>query len=83
MNCRQPPTVMGAALASDEALASAWAAVFTSRLGLLLQSEWQLLLDYGVGASDCAQYLPPVFKRPKSSPSPPQTIISLPVHTIV
>ena len=33
----------------------------------------------GVGTPDCAQYLPPVFKKN----SPPQTIISLPVHTAV
>jgi hypothetical protein len=34
----------------------------------------------GVGvAPDCAQYLPPVFKKGR----PPQTIISLPVHTAV
>jgi hypothetical protein len=28
-------------------------------------------------------YLPPVFKKTKLSPSPPQTIISLPVQTAV
>ena len=33
-------------------------------------------------APDCAQYLPPVFKRPPP-PAPPQTIISLPVQTAV
>ena len=36
-------------------------------------------LGVGVGA-DCAQYLPPVLKLVVSS-VPPQTIISLPVHT--
>ena len=37
----------------------------------------------GVGvAPDCAQYLPPVLKEPPGS-LPPQTIISLPVHTAV
>jgi hypothetical protein len=37
----------------------------------------------GVGvAPDCAQYLPPVLKGPPGSP-PPQTIISLSVHTAV
>jgi hypothetical protein len=37
----------------------------------------------GVGvASDCAQYLPPVFKKPPAL-IPPQTIISLPAHTAV
>ena len=37
----------------------------------------------GVGVGpDCAQYLPPVFKRLKLSP-PPQTIISLSVQTAV
>ena len=36
----------------------------------------------GVGvALDCAQYLPPVFKLLPESSCPPQTIISLPVHT--
>ncbi len=37
----------------------------------------------GVGAPDCAQYLPPVSKKLISSGLPPQTIISLPVHTAV
>jgi hypothetical protein len=38
----------------------------------------------GVGvALDCAQYLPPVFKLLPESSCPPQTIISLPVHTAV
>src|SRR5436190_2837347 len=32
----------------------------------------------GVGEPACAQYLPPVLKK-----DPPQTIISLPVHTAV
>jgi hypothetical protein len=37
----------------------------------------------GVGvAGDCSQYLPPVFTVMKPS-VPPQTIISLPVHTAV
>ena len=36
----------------------------------------------GVDAPDWAQYLPPVFKEPVPS-SPPQTIISLPVHIAV
>jgi hypothetical protein len=34
----------------------------------------------GVAAPDCSQYLPPVFK---AKGYPPQTIISLPVHTAV
>src|SRR6476646_3135975 len=34
-------------------------------------------------APDCAQYLPPSFKSPPGSLSPPQTIISVPVHTAV
>jgi len=38
----------------------------------------------GVGVGpDCAQYLPPVFKLLPESSCPPQTIISLPVHTAV
>jgi hypothetical protein len=38
----------------------------------------------GVGvALDCAQYLAPVFKLLPESSCPPQTIISLPVHTAV
>jgi hypothetical protein len=36
----------------------------------------------GVGAPDCAQYLPPVLNLPRTPP-PPQIIISLPVHTAV
>jgi hypothetical protein len=36
----------------------------------------------GVGAPDCAQYLPPVLKT-FALFSPPQMIISLPVHTAV
>jgi hypothetical protein len=36
----------------------------------------------GLGAANCAQYLPPVFKSPKPF-TPPQTIISLPVQTAV
>jgi hypothetical protein len=39
-------------------------------------------VDVGVGLSAAAQYLPPVFNW-KPIPSPPQTIISLPVHTAV
>ena len=35
----------------------------------------------GVGP-DCAQYLPPLLRRPPV-PCPPQTIISLPVQTAV
>jgi hypothetical protein len=38
----------------------------------------------GVGVGpDCAQYLPPVFKEGTQLVVPPQTIISLPVHTEV
>ena len=37
----------------------------------------------GVGEPVCAQYLPPVFTYTKFSSIPPQTIISLPVHTAV
>ena len=37
----------------------------------------------GLGAPDWAQYLPPVFKLLSESSCPPQTIISLPVHTAV
>jgi hypothetical protein len=37
----------------------------------------------GVGLGAAAQYLPPVLKRDPSAASPPQTIISLPVHTAV
>jgi hypothetical protein len=36
----------------------------------------------GLGAPDCAQYFPPVFKTPEPF-TPPQTIISLPVQTAV
>jgi hypothetical protein len=40
----------------------------------------------GVGAPDCAQYLPPVLVKPTQTSvvtQPPQTIISLPLHTAV
>jgi hypothetical protein len=37
----------------------------------------------GVGLGAAAQYLPPVFKLLPKSSCPPQTIISLPVHTAV
>jgi hypothetical protein len=37
----------------------------------------------GVGLGAAAQYLPPVFKLLPESSCPPQTIISLPVHTAV
>jgi hypothetical protein len=37
----------------------------------------------GVGAPDSAQYLPPLFNGAKLASSPPQTIISLSVHTPV
>src|SRR4029077_7616041 len=40
-----------------------------------------VVVGVGLGAVNCAQYLPPVFKSLKSVP--PQTIISLPVHTAV
>src|SRR5437667_12548460 len=38
-----------------------------------------------IGACDCAQYLPPVFRKICGSSMliPPQTTISLPVHTAV
>jgi hypothetical protein len=42
----------------------------------------KVAVGVGVGLSAAAQYLPPVFKEPLPS-SPPQTIISLPVHTAV
>ena len=37
----------------------------------------------GVGDGYFPQYLPPVFKAKLVAPAPPQTIISLPVHTAV
>jgi hypothetical protein len=37
----------------------------------------------GAGVACCAQYLPPVFRVPGPLVFPPQTIISLPVHTAV
>ena len=36
-----------------------------------------------VGETNCAQYLPPVFRSLPGLLSPPQMIISLPVHTAV
>jgi hypothetical protein len=41
-------------------------------------------LGVGVGGGpDGTQYLPPVFRLPVTSLLPPQTTISLPVHTAV
>jgi hypothetical protein len=43
-------------------------------------------VEVGVGvgvATDCAQYLPPLFKNSALPSFPPQTIISVPVHTAV
>jgi hypothetical protein len=37
----------------------------------------------GVGDANRVQYLPPLFKLFPASSCPPQTIISLPVHTAV
>lgn len=37
----------------------------------------------GVGLRPDAQYLPPVLRAPSGLLYPPQTIISLPVHTAV
>ena len=37
----------------------------------------------GVGLNAAAQYLPPVFTGKSTSLNPPQTIISVPVHTAV
>ncbi len=37
----------------------------------------------GVGLCATAQYLPPVLRGTRPLPSPPQTIISLPVHNAV
>ena len=39
--------------------------------------------DVGVDAANCAQHLSPVLKLFEPPASPPQTIISLPVHTAV
>src|SRR5947207_10849253 len=45
----------------------------------------EVLVRVGVGAPACAQYLPPVFEmwNPPVMVAPPQTIISLSVHTAV
>ena len=45
-------------------------------------AEGALAIPVAVQVSVFGLYLPPVFKRP-NSPSPPQTIISVPVHTAV
>ena len=53
-------------------------------VGVAVAVEVGVALGVGVGVPpDCAQYLPPVFKRVKLKVSPPQTIISLPVQTAV
>ena len=53
-------------------------------VGVALAVVVGVAVGVGVGVTpDCAQYLPPVFKSPPGSLSPPQTIISVPVHTAV
>ena len=52
------------------------------RVGRGLGDGASLGVAVGV-ALDCAQYLPPVFKLLPESSCPPQTIISLSVHTAV
>src|SRR5439155_27358362 len=42
-----------------------------------------VVVGVGVGVGVAAQYRPPVFKTPPPLSSPPQTIISLPLHTAV
>jgi hypothetical protein len=57
----------------------------TVAVGVTVAVRVGVTVGVGVGAEepDCAQYLPPVFKRVKLKVSPPQTIISLPVQTAV
>jgi hypothetical protein len=51
-------------------------------LGRILGVGLTLEVGVGVGlAADCVQYLPPVFNAVELAP--PQTTISLPVHTAV
>jgi hypothetical protein len=56
----------------------------TVAVGVTVAVRVGVAVGVGVGVEepDCAQYLPPEFKEPLPS-SPPQTIISLPVHTAV
>ena len=51
-------------------------------VGVTVAVGLAVAVGVGVGVGpDCAQYLPPVFKTMLATP--PQTIISLPVHTAV
>ena len=53
-------------------------------VGVALAVVVEVAVGVGVGVKpDCAQYLPPEFKSLPGSLYPPQTIISLPVHTAV
>src|SRR6266404_6083776 len=52
-------------------------------VGVGVGVEVAVAVAVGVGVGVAAQYRPPVFKTPPPLSSPPQTIISLPVHTAV
>src|ERR1051326_887645 len=56
-------------------------------VGVAVGVRLAVAVGVGVGVGGgCAQYIPPVFKKMKLLPTkkpPPQTIISLPVHTAV
>jgi len=51
-------------------------------VGVGVGVEVAVAVGVGVGVGVAAQYRPPVLKT-KVPPDPPQTIISLPVHTAV
>ena len=51
-------------------------------VGLGAGVDVTVAVGVGVGRLNCAQYLPPVFKRLVSE-VPPQTIISVPIQTAV
>src|ERR1043166_8324773 len=53
-------------------------------VGVTVAVGLAVAVGVGVGVGpECAQYLPPVFKTMGPVATPPQTIISLPVHTAV
>jgi hypothetical protein len=63
------------------AVGSAVAVAVAVGVAVAVAVEVGVAVCVGVGALDCTQYLPPVLKTLALLLVPPQTIISLPVHT--
>ena len=77
---------VGVAVAVEVTVGVAEGVVLGVAVGVALAVVVGLAVGVGVAVGvgpDCAQYLPPSFKSPPGSLSPPQTIISVPVHTAV